>query len=1029
MAQNKSNKIEYWKIGTGFLNYYKVILYWLGNQDFLDMKNNKSNYESNYKIIKDVISLDNNKKEGKKIKAYFNGNKNIKLYETNFQNINKDENIENIYKDGTLSQFINFLEFFDIYKNSNNSCLNISKNFINNVINGVIKDNSNVEKILSNYINNVLISQIEKKINSINNFDSNIKKYNCELTKKDNQIIDSITIEIAKNKFKPGSVYYDTNFNYSGIVKKSVTIKNDNNIFENIEKSNWFFSLIEKIEDNIDEKDFNNLMNIVKEYIKVLSLNNNWYLECVPILEFKTKENDSLKKVKIFEDEEDEVEKSNKTQNQNLEISKIGNSFLTNMYTLLIERTNANNKLFLPIFQRDYVWNESIVSNFLSSLFDDIQNKKKSYLNNIIFFDNIINKSSGGEIQCNIIDGQQRIFTTWLILLCLYKIYAYKNKIKIEELSKYFDDSSTIKKIFIKDSTNTNKNSSENIESYTNFYNILELKKNCDKNNNIWNLLLSIINNILKFDEKQREDFPNHEDDWTIKIIEQILFNTYVTQTHLEEKNFIENKVFKNLNQNVKVLNALDLLKNEVIDLCSLDKNINMPSNTDKINKIKEVISSYIKIIQPFYNDKNLIINKDLENFSSILFFREIKNDPKIPLDKYDFNMLIFSRLKHCIKKWFNKNKDIEESLEEFRDSINKYLLLKFPVTDYKINNFNFKFNGLLCQIYGITSAGSLTVTYPIIWSLLDKFKIWDILKDNSTISNDKLNKITEISQWFHELEKFIVIWKISYFRGDSLTNKFFDISENITNSDQDKNKYSIDDFRSALLKIKEIINTQDANEKFKKDLNEILINNIKNNSKDDLVNKMKTLFLIRINFYLENNFSLIITNTDKKGSRTYNESDITYEHFLPTIKKNNEDILDNEHNYLKNTMFLGNGNLLTKSQNSETNNNDIWEKFEKYNNGKFGESTIYKGIENKNNGKKLNPLCTNKIKELIVEMNNNEKDKSENWKIKEKEIKQSIYDKFVENIEERTKQMIDILCEMYKYDDSESIEEKNTNE
>ena len=600
------------------------------------------------------------------------------------------------------------------------------------------------------------------------------------------------------------------------------------------------------------------LISIVKEYIRVLSLNNNWYLGCVPILEFNTKNISDKNKVKIFEDEVKKSEESNKTQNQNLEKSKIGNSFLTNMYTLLIERTNAKNKLFLPIFQRDYVWNESIVSNFLSSLFNDIQNKKKSYLNNIIFFDNITNKSSYGEIQCNIIDGQQRIFTTWLILLCLYKIYAYKNKIKIEELSKYFDDSDTIKDIFIKDSTNTNKNSSENIESYINFYNILDLKKNCDKNNNIWNLLLSIINNILQFDEKQRKDFPNHDDDWTIKIIKHILFNTYVTQTHLEEENFIENKVFKNLNQNVKVLNALDLLKNEVIDLCSLDKNINMHNNTDKLNKIKEVISSYIKIIQPFYNDKNLIINKDLENFSNILFYREINDDSKITLDKYDFNMFIFSKLKLCIKKWFDKNKNIKESLEEFRDKINKYLLLKFPVTDYKINNFNFKFNGLLCQIYGITSAGSLTVTYPIIWSLLDKFEIWDILKNNPTISKDILGKITEISQWFHELEKFIVIWKISYFKGDSLTNKFFEISKEITNSDQEKNKYSIDDFRSKLLKIKEINNTQDANEKFKKDLEEKLINQIKNNNKD-LVNKMKTLFLIRINFYLENKFSLII--------------------------------------------------------------------------------------------------------------------------------------------------------------------------
>lgn len=157
----------------------------------------------------------------------------------------------------------------------------------------------------------------------------------------------------------------------------------------------------------------------------------------------------------------------------------------------------------------------------------------------------------------------------------------------------------------------------------------------------------------------------------------------------------------------------------------------------------------------------------------------------------------------------------------------------------------------------------------------------------------------------------------------------------------------------------------------------------------------------------------------------------------MSTIKKNNEDILDNEHNYLKNTMFLGNGNLLTKSQNSETNNNDIWEKFEKYNNGKFGESIIYKGLEIENNGKKLNekeyklnPLCTDEINDLIVKMDKNKKDKSENWKIKEKEIKQSIYDEFVKNIKKRTEQMINILCEMYKYDDddSKSKDEKNTN-
>lgn len=184
------------------------------------------------------------------------------------------------------------------------------------------------------------------------------------------------------------------------------------------------------------------------------------------------------------------------------------------MYTLLIKRTNANNKLFLPIFQRDYVWNESIVSNFLLSLFDDIKNKKKSYLNNIIFVNkDHLNSDSITEIYCNIIDGQQRIFTTWLILLCLYKIYAYRNNKKIEELYKYFDDSDTIKDIFIKD-TNNNQNSSENIESYANFYNILDFNEGYNgENNNMWHLLLSIVWNILSLKKSKKSKIK------TLKIL------------------------------------------------------------------------------------------------------------------------------------------------------------------------------------------------------------------------------------------------------------------------------------------------------------------------------------------------------------------------------------------------------------------------------------------------------------------------------------------------------------------------------
>lgn len=1043
MLQNKSNKIKFWKIGTGFLNYYKVILYWLGNQDFLDMKNNKSNYKI---LIEKETDSNNLKNKTNRLNAFFEGNKKIKLYyveESKNNDIKEDEDTENIYNNGTLSQFINFLEFFDIYKN-NGSCLNMKENFVDNVITKVSKDNSNVKNILSNYIYNVLISKInvliskiEKKINSINNVDLDIKEYDHELTGKDNQIIDSITIDIAKNKFEPGSTYYDTNFNHFGIIEKGEKIKKQKDNNENIKKSNFYFPLIKEIEDNItNKKDFNDLISIVKKYIEVLSLKNHWYLECVPILDFKTKKISDENKVKIFEDEVKKSEKSNKTQNQNLGKSEIGNSFLTNMYTLLIKRTNANNKLFLPIFQRDYVWNESIVSNFLLSLFDDIKNKKKSYLNNIIFVNkDHLNSDSITEIYCNIIDGQQRIFTTWLILLCLYKIYAYRNNKKIEELYKYFDDSDTIKDIFIKD-TNNNQNSSENIESYANFYNILDFNEGYNgENNNMWHLLLSIVWNILKFEKEQKEQNKDSKDlDWIIEITKQILFNTYVTQTHLEKENFIEHKVFRNLNQNVKALNALDLLKNEIYDLCHLDTSISDIDSIDtKRSRIKEIINLYMEYIKPFYNDKNLIKNKDLETFARVLYEREKNNNEEIEIDNFDSNMSVFLQLQYCIKKWFKeKNKSIKETLDTFNKNINKYLLFSLPVTDYKINNFNFKFNGLLCQIYGVTLGGSLTVTYPIIWSLLDKFKIWDIVNNNSnTIKDSDLNNnIKPVSEWLYELERFIIVWKICYFKGDSLTNKFFEISKDIINSDDKKNKYSIEDFRNKLLKIKNLNNIQQINDDFREELKKILISKVKEDV-DDLTNKMKTLFLIRINFYLRNKFSLIIKAANCKTLETYNDSDISYEHVLATTQKNSLKALVNKDDYSKNTKFLGNGTLLKKSQNSKTNNDEIWKKLEYYNDGTFLSNKIVDGEltkikKNEKIEEMLNPLYTDEITKLINERDNMENKKPEKNIIdKEKQI----YDEFVKNIEKRTEQMIDILCEMYKYDvNSKSQDEKNTN-
>lgn len=193
----------------------------------------------------------------------------------------------------------------------------------------------------------------------------------------------------------------------------------------------------------------------------------------------------------------------------------------------------------------------------------------------------------------------------------------------------------------------------------------------------------------------------------------------------------------------------------------------------------------------------------------------------------------------------------------------------------------------------------------------------------------------------------------------------------------------------------------------------------------------MKTLFLIRINFYLRNKFSLIIKAANCKTLETYNDSDISYEHVLATTQKNSLKALVNKDDYSKNTKFLGNGTLLKKSQNSKTNNDEIWKKLEYYNDGTFLSNKIVDGEltkikKNEKIEEMLNPLYTDEITKLINERYNMENKKPEKNIIdKEKQI----YDEFVKNIEKRTEQMIDILCEMYKYDvNSKSQDEKNTN-
>ncbi|WP_027334043.1 GmrSD restriction endonuclease domain-containing protein [Mycoplasma elephantis] len=302
-----------------------------------------------------------------------------------------------------------------------------------------------------------------------------------------------------------------------------------------------------------------------------------------------------------------------------------------------------------------------------------------------------------------------------------------------------------------------------------------------------------------------------------------------------------------------------------------------------------------------------------------------------------------------------------------------------------------------MCSIYGITNKGDINVTYPVIWELLDKYKIWDIVKKN-TLVKDEYKNIEMVSKWLCEFEKFIVLWKTRYFKGQSIGDSLRQITERIKSNET----YSLSRFRKELLGI--IINDQDIkiiNENFCTAIKEKISNNIEK----DMMNKNKINFLVRIDFYLSNRKKLIISPSTSDLITVYNHKKITYEHFLANKPKN-----EIEKKYQLLSSSIGNGILLTKTDNISAKNKPIWEKYESYekNNTIPDTNKIYYGEKDI-----LSPLFTNEMKKLYSQKND--------------KLKHELLNLFEKNIKLREAQIANILYEMYKYEEiNENSDDKS---
>ena len=92
-------------------------------------------------------------------------------------------------------------------------------------------------------------------------------------------------------------------------------------------------------------------------------------------------------------------------------------------FTQLMERFQ---KFKLPIFQRVYSWEEDNWSEFFQTIIDLIEENKQEKGKNIHFIGSIILQEKKENEVCDIIDGQQRLITVFILLSVLFRKFSEK---------------------------------------------------------------------------------------------------------------------------------------------------------------------------------------------------------------------------------------------------------------------------------------------------------------------------------------------------------------------------------------------------------------------------------------------------------------------------------------------------------------------------------------------------------------------------------------------------------------------------
>lgn len=349
------------------------------------------------------------------------------------------------------------------------------------------------------------------------------------------------------------------------------------------------------------------------------------------------------------------------------------------------EIQNEKRIIIIPKFQRQYCWNKKHFKNF----FNDIT--KSKYINCYFLGTYIIYEENKNLL---VIDGQQRLITTLILLMSLYISYKKRNR-------------------FLKSNTWVN-----NIGEMMRQKEIIKFKY--EYHNKCWNSIVQIFSGTY---EENNFEIPKTEIDKIINKEDSIskCFSYYFKKFSCEnddKKDIILNNIkniqfcifkidsekeailnFLKVNTIIQPLKKFDIFKGRIYEKYNDSESENI---SKKLNEIQEKINY-----------------SDLDKF--LTFFITCKKGKKI--SKSDLDTEVSNQI----------NEDIEKLIEELK----KYSLIYTALLDKSENNFEKEIpDQLKCSFYLIREFGYRQIM-PIFTIVFFKIKESNIIKEtNKNILN-----------------------------------------------------------------------------------------------------------------------------------------------------------------------------------------------------------------------------------------------------------------------------------------------------